>query len=289
MTDESLTPEELTRQLKLHLFSWQDSGVERIEPVPPEIPVIQPEPSHAVRPEITDQPAEEKSPKEPAKVATEESSLLMTSPDLFFAAEEKNLGPEERRVALEVLAEEVSQCTKCDELPISRTQTVFGEGPLDAELCFIGEAPGYHEDQTGRPFVGDAGQLLDKIIKACGFEREEVFICNILRCRPPNNRTPHAVEATNCRPHLERQLELIRPKWICTLGACPAQHLLGVDTGVGRLRRRLHDYNGIPVLCTYHPSYLLRTPSAKKHVWDDMQMLLNAMGRPIPDHQNQKK
>ncbi len=286
MTDEFLTPEELARQVRLHLESWVDSGVGHVESMKLDLSSSEPAvPSSLVEAASKEEPntrAPQTPPRELNVVGPVETQPMMTSPDLFFAAEEKDLNPEERKVALTVLADEVSKCTRCDELPISRTQTVFGEGPLDAELCFIGEAPGYNEDQQGRPFVGDAGQLLDKIIKACGFKREEVYICNILRCRPPGNRTPTAVEAANCRSHLEKQLELVRPKWICTLGACPSQHLLGVDSSVGRLRKRFHDYNGIPVLCTYHPSYLLRNPTAKKDVWEDMQMLLKAMGRPIP-------
>jgi DNA polymerase len=130
--------------------------------------------------------------------------------------------------------------------------------------------------------VGEAGQLLDKIIVACGFQRQEVYICNVLKCRPPGNRTPQINEAANCRTYLDKQLELIRPKYIVALGACAAQNLLGTTEGIGRLRRRFHDYNGTPVLCTYHPAYLLRTPEKKRDVWDDMKLLLREMGRPVP-------
>jgi DNA polymerase len=130
--------------------------------------------------------------------------------------------------------------------------------------------------------VGEAGQLLDKIIAACGFTREQVYICNILRCRPPGNRTPLITEAQNCREYLDKTLELIRPKYICAMGACAAQNLLGTTEGIGRMRRRFHDYNGIPVLCTYHPAYLLRSPEKKREVWEDMKMLLARMGKPIP-------
>jgi DNA polymerase len=201
---------------------------------------------------------------------------------LFAASTANDLSLDHRRQALDVLRDRVAGCTRCAELLATRTQTVFGEGPFDPELCFIGEAPGYNEDQQGRPFVGDAGQLLDKIIAACGFTRHEVYICNILRCRPPGNRTPVLTEAQNCREYLDRQLELIRPKYICALGACAAQNLLGTTEGIGRLRRRFHDYNGIPVLCTYHPAYLLRSPEKKRDVWDDMKLLLARMGRTLP-------
>jgi len=151
-------------------------------------------------------------------------------------------------------------------------------------LCFIGEAPGEDEDAQGVPFVGAAGQLLDRMITAMGMKREEIYICNILRCRPPGNRTPLPNEAANCKEYLERQLELVQPRFICTLGGCAAQNLLATTESVGRLRRKFHDYRGIPVLCTYHPAYLLphRSPEKKRDVWEDLKLLLTRMGRPIP-------
>jgi DNA polymerase len=161
----------------------------------------------------------------------------------------------------------------------SRTQTVFGVGRIDPEVCFVGEAPGADEDATGEPFVGPAGQLLNRIIAACGMKREDVYICNIIRCRPPGNRFPSPVEAANCREYLEKTLELVRPKFLCALGACAAQNLLGTTASIGKLRGRFQDYRGIPVLCTYHPAYLLRNPAAKKDVWEDMKRLLERMGR----------
>lgn len=192
---------------------------------------------------------------------------------------------EQRRHELAVLAERVSGCQRCTELVVSRSRTVFGVGPIDVELCFVGEAPGATEDQRGEPFVGEAGQLLDRIIAACGMKREEVYICNIVKCRPPGNRLPTAAEAGNCREYLERQLELVRPKYICALGACAAQNLLGTSQAIGKLRGRFHDYKGIPVMCTYHPAFLLpgRSPHRKRDVWEDMKKLLERMGRPIPE------
>jgi DNA polymerase len=149
----------------------------------------------------------------------------------------------------------------------------------------VGEAPGATEDQRGEPFVGEAGQLLDRIIAACGMKRSEVYICNICKCRPPGNRLPTAEEAGNCREYLDRQLELVRPKFICALGACSAQNLLNTSQAIGKLRGRFHDYKGIPVLCTYHPAFLLpgRSPHKKKDVWEDMKKLLERMGRSIPN------
>lgn len=190
---------------------------------------------------------------------------------------------EERRRALAVLAEQVAGCTRCPELVRSRSQTVFGVGPVGAELCFIGEAPGADEDAQGEPFVGAAGQLLNRIIEACKLRREDVYICNIIKCRPPGNRTPLPHEAANCRGYLERQLDLVRPRFICALGGCAAQNLLQTDQGIGRLRGRFHDYKGIPVLCTYHPAFLLphRNPAKKREVWEDMKVLMRRMGRPV--------
>jgi uracil-DNA glycosylase family 4 len=222
--------------------------------------------------------------------ATEPESraeTVATQPSLFTAAGEvppSEVGIDQRRQELTVLAERVASCQRCTELVVSRSRTVFGVGPLDPELCFIGEAPGATEDQRGEPFVGEAGQLLNRIIAACGMKREEVYICNICKCRPPGNRLPTAEEAGNCREYLERQLELIRPKYICALGACAAQNLIGTTMSIGKLRGRFHDYKGIPVMCTYHPAFLLptRSPHKKKDVWEDMKKLLERMGRPIP-------
>lgn len=192
---------------------------------------------------------------------------------------------EERRKALQLLADEVKSCSKCKELAATRTQTVFGVGPVDPDVCFIGEAPGADEDRQGEPFVGAAGQLLNRIIAACGMKREEVYICNILRCRPPGNRTPRADEAANCRPFLERTLELVRPRFIVCLGASAANYLLDSKLSIGKMRGKFYDYRGIPVLCTFHPAYLLRnnTPEPRRQVWEDMKLLLTRMGRPIPD------
>jgi DNA polymerase len=208
----------------------------------------------------------------------------------LFAAEstappQVGLSLEQRRTELQVLIDSVASCRRCPELAATRTQTVFGVGPLDVDLCLVGEAPGADEDAQGKPFVGAAGQLLTRILAACGLKREEVYICNTLKCRPPGNRTPLASETGNCRSYLELQLELIRPKFICALGGSAAQQLLGTTLSLGKLRGRIHDYQGIPVMVTYHPSYLLphRDPSKKKDVWQDMKMLMARMGRTIPE------
>jgi DNA polymerase len=179
---------------------------------------------------------------------------------------------------LDELKQEVVRCTRCAELACARSQTVFGTGHPDARLCFIGEAPGADEDRQGEPFVGRAGQLLNKIIEACRMRREDVYICNILKCRPPENRNPTPTEAANCRPFLDRQLELVKPDFICCLGSIAAQSLLGTTQSIGKLRGKVHNYRGAKVVCTYHPAYLLRNPAAKKDTWEDMKLLMREMG-----------
>lgn len=179
---------------------------------------------------------------------------------------------------LEVLQQQVVTCTACEELASTRTQTVFGVGNPNARLCFMGEAPGADEDRLGEPFVGRAGQLLTKIIEACHLTREEVYILNVLKCRPPGNRNPHPAESAACRGFLLRQLELIQPEFICCLGAVAAQNFLQTEQPIGRLRGSIHQKDGFQVVCTYHPAYLLRNPSAKRSTWDDMKLLMHEMG-----------
>jgi DNA polymerase len=192
--------------------------------------------------------------------------------------------PARRRQELTVLADRVRGCTRCPELAATRTQTVFGVGPIGADVVFVGEAPGADEDRQGEPFVGAAGQMLNRIIVACGFKREDIFICNILRCRPPGNRQPKPEEAANCREYLDGSIALVRPKVICCWGAVAAQNLLQTKIGISKLRGRFYEYQGIPVLCTFHPAALLegRSPEKKKDVWEDMKVLLARLGRPIP-------
>jgi DNA polymerase len=196
----------------------------------------------------------------------------------------EGVGIADRRQALQVLKEQVASCSRCPGLASTRTQTVFGVGAVGADICFIGEAPGADEDAQGEPFVGAAGQLLNRIIAACGMKREEVYICNIIKCRPPGNRAPQPDEAANCREYLAAQLQAVAPKFICCLGSTAARYILNTTAPIGKLRGQFHDYGGIPVICTYHPAYLLphRSPDKKRDVWEDMQMLLRRMGRPVP-------
>lgn len=202
----------------------------------------------------------------------------MSQPSLVPAASPATPLPAgERKAALDVINCEVKGCTKCAELARTRTQTVFGVGNVNPRVVFFGEAPGADEDKQGEPFVGRAGQLLDKIIEACTFKRGEVYILNVLKCRPPDNRKPFPEEADNCRHFWERQLQVLRPEYIVCLGATAATNLLQSTLTIGRLRKRFHDYQGMKVLATYHPSYLLRNPDAKRDVWEDMKMLMRDM------------
>ncbi len=179
---------------------------------------------------------------------------------------------------LEILQQTVAGCTRCGELAAARTQTVFGVGDPAARLCFLGEAPGADEDRLGEPFVGRAGQLLTKIIEACRMKREDVYILNMIKCRPPGNRNPLPTELDNCRGYLERQFDLIKPEFICCLGAVAAQNLLNTTMSIGKLRGKIHQYRGAKVVCTYHPAFLLRSPSFKKETWEDMKLLMREMG-----------
>ncbi|GAB6186394.1 uracil-DNA glycosylase [Thermopirellula anaerolimosa] len=188
-----------------------------------------------------------------------------------------------REDLLKELAQQVAACRKCPELVNYRTQTVFGVGNPYAELVFIGEAPGADEDRQGEPFVGRAGQLLtDMITRGMGMQRKDVYICNILRCRPPDNRTPTAEEAAHCRPWLDATLSVIQPQFICCLGATAAKYLLQTEQPIGRLRGKVWEYGSAKVVCTYHPAYLLRSPNMKKEAWEDIKLLLRLMGRPVP-------
>jgi uracil-DNA glycosylase len=180
--------------------------------------------------------------------------------------------PTGRGTALEVLASEAAGCQKCG-LSAGRTQVVFGRGHAAAELVVVGEAPGGEEDRQGLPFVGPAGRLLDLLLLSVGFDRESVYICNLLKCRPPNNRDPRPDEVATCAPYLHAQLEAIRPRALLAVGRFSAQMLAESEASIGRLRGEVHQYRGIPVVATYHPAYLLRSPQATRKTWDDLQLL----------------
>lgn len=188
-----------------------------------------------------------------------------TGDDLFAADPLRQLG------TLDALVPVIDGCRNCT-LGHSRLHSVPGEGNPKAGLVVVGEAPGATEDDTGRPFVGRAGKLLDDILKAIDFKREDVFICNVLKCRPPENRDPEPLEVAACSPYLHRQLELIAPKVILAMGRPAAHALLGVTASLGELRGKLHRYRGIPLIVTYHPAALLRNPHWKRPTWDDIRI-----------------
>ena len=184
----------------------------------------------------------------------------------------------DRAGALEVINSEVRGCEQCEELCGNRSQTVFGVGSPSARLVFVGEGPGADEDRTGEPFVGAAGKLLNKILSAAQLKREEVYILNTVKCRPPRNRNPTESEIGNCWGYAERQLEVIQPEFICCLGSVAAKTMLQTTQSLGRLRGRFHSWKGAKLIVTYHPAYLLRNEGAKRHVWEDMKMLVKELG-----------
>ena len=188
------------------------------------------------------------------------------------------LSDDERQLELDAARQKVAGCRACPELVIGRKQTVYGEGSVSCRVCFFGEAPGAEEDQQGKPFVGKAGQLLTKMIQACTFKREECYILNTIKCRPPGNRTPSTQEVENCRGFFQHQLEVLQPEYIVCLGLVAANALLQTTQPVGRLRGVFHKYKTSKVIVTYHPAYLLRNPDAKRAAWDDLQMLMRDMG-----------
>jgi uracil-DNA glycosylase len=189
-----------------------------------------------------------------------------------------------RRRELAVLATEVAACAKCTELFSTRSQTVFGSGPLDAEVAFIGAAPGSDEDAQGEPFVGKGGQLLGRIIAACGFVRESVYLCNAIKCRPPKSRLPTTAECVNCRDFFRRQFDLVKPKYLVALGQFSACLFTGQKTTLASLRGKVHQYRGVPLICTHHPDDIEKdkTGKLKPETWEDMKLLLRELGRTVP-------
>ena len=197
----------------------------------------------------------------------------------FFDVLEKKTSKvkQEENNSIKKLEEMVYKCQKCG-LSKTRNNIVFGAGDLNAQLMFVGEAPGFDEDMQGKPFVGKAGKLLTKIIESIGLTREQVFIANILKCRPPGNRNPNLDEIENCFPYLFEQIDIIKPKIICALGKFAAQTLLNSHVPISRLRGKFYDYRGIKLMPTYHPAYLLRNSSGKKDVWQDMKAIAKFLG-----------
>jgi uracil-DNA glycosylase family 4 len=291
MDDQQLAQAAARQLLAQHLESLERSGVMQIGKVPlaklrPVVGVNPPTaaatgtpPARQANSPIPTPPPAQDAPMPRAKPAPALAGMsLITQPYPTDIPSDTA----SRQQLLDQLNEQVKPCQLCSVLAKQRTQTVFGVGNPAARVAFFGEAPGADEDRQGEPFVGRAGQLLTKIIEACTWKRSDVYILNVLKCRPPENRNPDPDETTNCRPFFERQFEILQPEYIVCVGTIPAQALLETAESVGKLRGRFHRYRGSKVLVTYHPSYLLRNPAAKKYVWEDMQLLLKEMGIPIP-------
>jgi DNA polymerase len=242
---------------------------------------LQPEPETAP-------PVEQQAPVlSPSAIAAPETvpAEALFAPDAALRAfDAPALDPDQKRERLVAMDErEVRGCTKC-RLCETRTKTVFGEGDPDAGIFFIGEGPGENEDLQGRPFVGRAGEMLNKWIGAMGLRREQVYISNIVKCRPPNNRVPAPDEVATCTPYLQRQLEIIRPKAIVTLGLPAAKYMLQSTSTMGKLRGRWHEWRGIKLMPTYHPAYVLRnaTYETRAAVWDDLKKVMAELDLPLP-------
>lgn len=199
----------------------------------------------------------------------------------------KSVPAGDRDQIFESMRSQVAACRKCTDIFCYRQRTVFGVGPSNAKLVMFGEAPGADEDRAGEPFVGAAGQLLNKILEASGLKRENVYIMNALKCRPPNNRTPTEIEIENCRPFFDAQLEAIQPEYIVCWGSVAVRAVLRTTESVGRLRGKFHAFRGAKVLVTYHPAYLLRNPDAKRLTWEDMKLLMKELGIPVPPPRKQ--
>ena len=262
--DHPVSAESLARDLRELIAGWKMAGVTDLPRVPsPQFEELTEPPVSEDVPVLSGRPIDE----------TPAISTAVPPPEL-----KETMSLKQKKEELTALAARVAKCARCQELAETRTQTVFGVGNPNAKIMFIGEAPGADEDAQGEPFVGRAGKLLNKIIEACGITREEIYICNILRCRPPENRNPLPEEAANCREYLDGQIAIVRPRYIVCWGTIAAQNLLDSGQTIGKLRGEFHQHGKAKVLCTYHPSYLLRNPSAKKDVWEDMQFLFEDMG-----------
>ncbi|MGA8490847.1 MAG: uracil-DNA glycosylase [Terriglobales bacterium] len=229
-------------------------------------------------PEIPEQ-REDMSPRTKAVVAL---PVLQVEDSFAVANSKPESGVNDPVRALKLIREDLGDCTRCRLSKQGRKQIVFGVGNPEAELMFIGEAPGADEDQQGEPFVGRAGQLLNNMIKAMGLRREDVYIANIIKCRPPGNRTPERDECETCSPFLMRQIATIKPKAIVALGAVAAKTLLAINAPMSEFRGRWFDFRGTKLAVTYHPAFLLRDPRQKKETWRDLQMVMKELGMAIP-------
>ena len=271
------------RALQQILRSWHSAGLSHLQRVAAQVIMPAddvPADGTAASPVVATSPPPLIEDDQTPMARKSSSAVRPELPVIAVAPEVAQKGSRDSR--LSALAARVAKCTRCQELATTRQQTVFGVGNPKARVMFIGEAPGADEDEQGEPFVGRAGQLLTKIIGACGWTREELYICNILRCRPPGNRPPAPEEANHCREYLDGQIAIVDPEYIVCWGTTAAQNLLGSEETIGKLRGQFFSHGRAKVLCTYHPSYLLRNPEAKKPVWEDMKVLMADMGHTPP-------
>ncbi len=277
---------DLQKLLKQQLQSFAMLGVNELPAGTGEFGLefqsAEPEESASIARPDSNSVVKEAKPAQSKPAAAAKPTQSPTAPARSLLSDSDTWGPEtvrsERPNALEILNSEVRQCQKCEELCSRRTQTVFGVGNPNARLVFIGEGPGADEDRQGEPFVGAAGKLLNKILTASKLKRDEVYILNTVKCRPPRNRNPSEAEIANCWSYAERQLEIIQPEFICCLGSVAAKTMLQTTQSLGRLRGQFHPWRGARLIATYHPAYLLRNEGAKRHVWEDMKMLVKEMG-----------
>ena len=225
--------------------------------------------------EVTEPEAQEEMTPRALKPLPQEDALTSAKP-------KPESGVADPVQALKIIREDIRDCTRCVLHKQGRKQIVFGVGNPNAELMFIGEAPGADEDIKGEPFVGRAGQLLNNMIKAMGIQREDVYIANIIKCRPPGNRTPERDECDTCLPFLMRQIAVVKPKVIVALGAVAAKTLLAINAPMIEMRGRWHDFRGTKLAVTYHPAFLLRDPRQKKEAWKDLQMVMKELGWKVP-------
>ena len=264
---------ETRRQLSTRMEYYRDLGIydlyRRAVEIPPAVEEYQAANSEIVPTTMS------------KKIASLDLPIFSTDPS-SDAGRLAAIDIENRPVALDAIRGVIGECTRCKLHKQGRKQIVFGVGNPNAELMFVGEAPGADEDQQGEPFVGRAGQLLNNMITAMGLKREDVYIANVIKCRPPGNRTPERDECETCSPFLMRQIDVVQPKVIVALGAVAAKNLLGLNDSMANLRGRFYDFRGTRLAVTYHPAFLLRDPRQKKEAWKDLQMVMKAMGLPMP-------
>jgi DNA polymerase len=262
--------------LAARLRFYRDLGLDDLyrRPVDPELLALLESPSHASEMSSLAPASLDSNPKETETIPTRKP---LPAPPAVSAATK----PADKAAALRIIREDIGDCTRC-ALHKGRNKLVFADGSPDARLMFVGEGPGADEDAQGLPFVGRAGQLLNNMITAMGLKREEVYIANVVKCRPPGNRTPEPEEANTCSPFLFRQIDVVRPEVIVALGATAATYLLGQRQPLAGLRGRVHSFRGTKLIVTYHPAFLLRDPRQKKEAWADLQIAMRELGLKAP-------